>query len=128
MPDGLRTLAQRCDALAGQVRASLPTMASASWQASGAAAATTVSVGANRVGAVLAGRMRATATKLTEAAHDYEAMDDGGAAALAAVSSGLPGGYPRGDGGAGGLAIAVPGESGELGLPHNVRRGLVPAC
>lgn len=104
MPDGLRTLAQRCDALAGQVRASLPTIASPSWQASGPAA-TTVSVGANRVGAVLAGRMQATATKLTEAARDYEAMDDGGAAALAAVSSGLPGGYPRGDGGAGGLGL-----------------------
>ncbi|NDJ91542.1 hypothetical protein [Mycolicibacter kumamotonensis] len=36
VPDGLRALAQRCDALAGQVRASLPTMASPSWQASGA--------------------------------------------------------------------------------------------
>lgn len=79
----------------------MPTTASPTWQSSGAAA-TAVSAGANRVSAVLANRMQATATKLTEAARDYEAMDDGGAAALAAVSSGLPDGYPRGDGGAGG--------------------------
>lgn len=79
-------------------------MTAPAWQSSGAAA-TAVSAGANRVGAVLASRMQASATKLTEAARDYEAMDDGGAAALAAVDSGAPGGYPRGDGGAGGRGL-----------------------
>lgn len=81
MPDGLRTLAQRCEVLAGQVGVYLPTVAASAWQSSGAAA-TVISAGAGRVGMVLASRLQATAAKLTQAAHDYEAMDDGGAAAL----------------------------------------------
>lgn len=105
MPDGLRALAQRCEALAGQGAVSLPTVTASSWQSSGMAT-TAVSAGANRVGTVLASRMQATAAKLNTAAHGYQAMDDGGAAALAAVGSNEPaGGYPNSDGGAGGLGL-----------------------
>ncbi|RRR40294.1 hypothetical protein EHH44_20670 [Mycolicibacter terrae] len=104
VPEGLRARAQRCDVLAGQVAVTLPTVAAPSWQSS-SAAATAVSAGANRVGMVLGSRMHATAAELTAAARDYEAMDDGGAAALAAVGSGAPGGSPSGDGGAGGLGL-----------------------
>jgi hypothetical protein len=105
VPDGLRALAQRCEQLAGQVAVTPPTMTAPSWQSSGAAA-TAVSAGAGRVGKVLASRMQATAAKLTVAANDFEAMDDGGAAALAAVGLSAPaGGFPNVDGGAGGLGL-----------------------
>ncbi|RAU96332.1 hypothetical protein DQP56_15120 [Mycolicibacter senuensis] len=104
MPAGLRTLAQRCDILAGQVGVPLPPVTAAGWQTSGGAARA-ASAAANWVSGVLAGRMQATAAKLSDAARDYEKMDDGGAAALAAVGSGYPGGYPGGDGGAGGRGL-----------------------
>ena len=101
VPDGLRTLAQRCDILAGQVGVPLPAVTAAGWQSSGVAV-TAVSAGADRVSAILAGRMQATAAKLGDAARDFQKMDDGGAAALAAVGSRGSGSFPSGDGGAGG--------------------------
>ncbi len=80
-------------------------MTAPSWQSS-QAAATAVSAGTGRVGTILASRMRATASTLTGAANDFEVMDDGGAAALAAVGLRAPaGGYPNVDGGAGGLGL-----------------------
>ena len=104
-PDGLRALAQRCEELASEVAVTLPTRTALSWQSS-EVAATAVSAGTGRVGKILASRMQATASKLTGAANDFEAMDDGGAAALAAVGSSAPaGGYQNVDGDAGGLGL-----------------------
>jgi hypothetical protein len=105
IPHGLRTLAQRCETLAGQAGADLPAVTASAWQSSGAATMT-VNTGASRAATVFASRMRATAAKLMLAADGYEAMDDGGAAALAGVASGVSGGgYSSGDGGAGGLGL-----------------------
>jgi hypothetical protein len=105
IPHGLRALAQRCETLAGQVGVSFPTVTASPWQSS-SAAATTVNAGASRTGTVFAGRMRTTGAKLMQAADAYEAMDDGGAAALAGVASSVSGGgHSGGDGGAGGPGL-----------------------
>lgn len=129
IPGGLRALAQRCDGLGEQLQTPLPPVSTPGWQESGAGART-VSGNAGTADAVLAGRMRETATGMQQAARDYESMDDGGAAALAGVGAsigGFPRGFSGGDGGAGGLGgmpftpltprSAGDGGAGGLGIP-----------
>ncbi|WP_152665352.1 hypothetical protein [Mycobacterium sp. UM_Kg1] len=108
-PLSLRTLAQRCAALPGQVAPPLPAASGSAWQSSGAAASTTRVV-TSTAATALSGRMTASSGKLTNAAHEYEAMDDNGAAALAAVPQG--GGrftplVPRGSGVDCGAAVGL---------------------
>ncbi len=103
----LRELAQRCTSPSDQVAPALPAAAAPAWQATGTATST-VNAGASTAATAMRGRMTASSGKLTTAAHDYEAMDQAGAAALAAVpqhSPGLPPLVPRSgvDGGAAGL-------------------------
>ncbi|MFL0182072.1 MULTISPECIES: type VII secretion target [unclassified Mycobacterium] len=106
-PASLRELAERCTSLSDQVAPALPAAAAPAWQATGTAAST-VNTGASTAATAMRGRMTASSGKLTTAAHDYEAMDQAGAATLAAVpqhSRGLPPLVPRSgvDGGSGGL-------------------------
>ncbi|MEZ0384167.1 type VII secretion target [Mycobacterium sp. pW045] len=99
-PASLRELAQRCEALAAQVAPMPPAVTASSWQDSAAAVSTT-NAGGSRAATAMRGRMTATSNKLTTAAHDYEAMDNDGAAALAAVTrrpAGLTPLAPRGSG------------------------------
>ncbi|BBZ22921.1 type VII secretion target [Mycolicibacter hiberniae] len=112
-PVSLRTLAQRCAALSGQVAPALPAASGSAWQSSGAAARTT-NVATSMAATALRSRMTASSAKLATAAHEYETMDNNGAAALAAVPQG--GGrftplVPRGTGVDGGAA-------GGLGTPR----------
>ncbi|MCV7386145.1 hypothetical protein H7K14_20240 [Mycolicibacter longobardus] len=105
-PAGLRELAQRCHALAVQVSPTLSPVTASEWQASGAAVSTVNASGA-KAAAAIRGRMTASASKLTTAAREYEAMDHDGAAALAAVRPSFTPLVARSstDGGAGGLGI-----------------------
>lgn len=99
-PASLRELAQRCEALSGQVAPTLPAVSASTWQASGAATST-VSAGTSKAAAALQGRMTASSNKLRTAAHDHEAMDNHGAADLSAVARGGAGFtplVPRGSG------------------------------
>jgi hypothetical protein len=112
-PASLRELAQRCQALAARVAPMLPAVTASGWQAS-AAAASTANTGGAKTAAAMQGRMTAASNKLTTAAHDYEAMDNDGAAALAAVSrraAGFTPLAPRGSGADGGAAAG-------FGLPR----------
>ncbi|HEX7322823.1 MAG TPA: hypothetical protein VF299_07795, partial [Mycobacterium sp.] len=61
------------------------------WQSSGAAT-TAANAGATRAAMSLKARMAATGSKVSKAAHNYTAMDDQGAAALAGVGSSLSAG------------------------------------
>ncbi|MEB3070377.1 hypothetical protein [[Mycobacterium] vasticus] len=109
-PVWLRELAQRCETLVGRVAPALPAVTASDWQASGASV-NTVNAGGTMAAAAVRGRMTASAGKLTKAAHEYEAKDNDGAAALAAVPRGVAGFtplVPRGsgtDGGAAGLGM-----------------------
>lgn len=105
-PVSLRELAQRCAVLSGQVAPTMPAASASAWQSSGAAAST-MKVDTSTAATALSGRMTTSAGKLTKAAQEYEAMDQSGAAALAAVPQG--GGnftpmVPRGSGVDGGAA------------------------
>lgn len=101
----LRELAQRCEALANGVAPNLPAASASPWQASGAATST-VNAATSTAATAIRGRMTANSNKLGTAAHDYEAMDNDGATALAAVrrgGAGITPLVPRGsaiDGGA----------------------------
>ncbi|MEB3033870.1 type VII secretion target [[Mycobacterium] nativiensis] len=108
-PGDLHELAQRCRALAAGIAPTLPAVSASAWQASGAAASS-VNAGGSNAAAAMRGRITANAGKLTTAAHEYEAMDNDGAAALAAVPQGGPGITPLvprlgADGGAGGFGV-----------------------
>ncbi|WP_409429282.1 hypothetical protein [Mycobacterium sp. SMC-11] len=109
-PVSLRTLAQRCAALSGQVAPALPAASGSAWQASGAATSS-VNAGASSAGSASRSRMTANSNKLSTAAREYESMDHDGAAVLAAVpqhGASLPTLVPRSsgvDGGAGKLGI-----------------------
>ncbi|PQM53732.1 hypothetical protein C5U48_02675 [Mycolicibacter virginiensis] len=109
-PVSLRTLAQRCAALSGQVAPALPAASGSAWQSSGAATSS-VNTGASSVGTASRSRMTASSNKLSIAAQQYESMDHDGAATLAAVprhAGGLPTLVPRNsgvDGGAGTLGV-----------------------
>lgn len=112
-PVSLRNLAQRCAALSGQVAPTMPAASGSAWQSSGAAARA-ANVVTSTAATALRGRMTASSGKLTTAAHEYEAMDTNGAAALAAVPQG--GGnftplVPRGTG-------VDRGAAGGLGTPR----------
>lgn len=99
-PEGLRTVAQRCEALAGTVAAALPPVSASGWQSTGAATSAVNAV-MSTTGTVYKSRMTANANKLTKAAADYEHQDGQGAERLTAVGSHLPAGA-GGDGGAAG--------------------------
>ncbi|MGV0750437.1 type VII secretion target [Mycolicibacter heraklionensis] len=106
-PVSLRELAERCTSLSDQVAPALPAAAAPTWQATGTAASN-VNTGASTAATTMRGRMTASSRKLTTAAHDYEAMDNAGAATLAAVPQHGAGLIPLvarsgADGGAGGL-------------------------
>ncbi|MGV0748266.1 hypothetical protein [Mycolicibacter minnesotensis] len=108
-PTSLRELAQRCQGLSGQVAPPVPAVSAPAWQVSGAAVSS-VNAGASKAAAAIRGRMVASSAKLATAAREYEAMDNDGASALAAVAQGKNGHAPSvpcsgADGGAGGLSI-----------------------
>lgn len=105
-PVSLRVLAQRCVTLADGVVPAPPAASASAWQSSGAAASS-MNIGTSKTAAALSGRMTASGSKLTTAAQEYEAMDNDGAAALAAVPQGGAGFTPlvrRGSGIDGGAA------------------------
>ncbi|WP_082947023.1 type VII secretion target [Mycolicibacter sinensis] len=112
-PASLRELARRCGTLADGIAPPVPAVSASAWQASGAAAGS-INAGSSNASAAMRGRMAASSRRLTIAAHEYEAMDNGGAAALAAVPQGGAGitpMAPRGSGADGGTA-------GGFGIPR----------
>lgn len=104
-PDGLRTVAQRCEALAATVSPALPTVALSTWQSTGAATSA-VNAGMSTIGTACKSRMTANGSKLSKAASAYQNQDDQGAQRLTAVASHLSAG-PGGDGGASGLPPGI---------------------
>ncbi|MEB3023684.1 type VII secretion target [[Mycobacterium] crassicus] len=112
-PTSLRELAQRCGALADGVTPALPAVSVSAWQTSGAAVSS-VNASGSKAAAAMHGRMAASSNKLTTAACEYEAMDNDGAAALAAVpqsGAGITPSAVRGSGADGGAA-------GGFGIPR----------
>ncbi|WP_082977582.1 type VII secretion target [Mycolicibacter heraklionensis] len=108
-PASLRKLAQRCQGLSGQVAPPVPAVSTPAWQVSGAAVSS-INTGASKAATAMRERMTASSAKLATAAREYEAMDNDGASALAAVAQGGAGTRRSGphsgaDGGAGGLSI-----------------------
>jgi len=100
-PEGLRSVAQRCEALAATVAPALPTVTVSAWQTTGAATST-VNTGMSKTGTACKSRMAASGGKLTTAASNYQAQDDHAAQRLTAVGSHLPAASGT-DGGAAGL-------------------------
>lgn len=104
-PEGLRTVAQRCEALAVTVAPALPTVTLSTWQSTGAATSA-VNAGMSTIGTACKSRMTANGGKLTKAANEYQNQDDHAAQRLTAVASHLPAG-PGGDSAAGGLPPGI---------------------
>ena len=77
---GLRALATRCEALAGELTTTLSATGS-SWQSSAAAVSAT-DASAVKTGNVLNTRMRANSTKIAHAATSYELAEGDGTARL----------------------------------------------
>ncbi|OBH16331.1 hypothetical protein EHH44_12000 [Mycolicibacter terrae] len=100
-PEGLRSAAQRCEALAGAVAPALPTVTISGWQSTGAATSA-VNAGMSTIGTACKSRMTANGGKLTKAAGEYQNQDDHAARRLTAVGS-HPAAGSGGDGRAGGL-------------------------
>lgn len=100
-PEGLRTAAQRCEALAATVAPALSTVTISGWQSTGAATSA-VNAGMNTIATACKSRMTANGAKLTKAASIYENQEGHAAQRLTAVGSHLPAGS-GGDGSAGDL-------------------------
>lgn len=105
-PANLRQLAQRCQALSGQIAPALPAVTASAWQAT-RTATSTVNAVTSTAATAMRGRMTASSGKLTRAAQEYQSMDHEGAVDLAAVpasSAGFTPLVPRSsaDGGGGG--------------------------
>ncbi|MEO6795325.1 MAG: hypothetical protein ABI253_12960 [Mycobacterium sp.] len=110
---GLRELAQRCEILSGQVAPRLSPVTASTWQTSGAAAST-VNAGTSKAATALRGRMATGSNKLGTAAHEYVAMDNHAATALAAVPRGGAGITPVAPCGSG----VDGGAAGAFGTPR----------
>lgn len=84
-PDGLATLAARCQEVADGFVMQPPAGVASNWQVS-ARAVNTSTGRASRAAAASAERMRATGTKLTAAADRYEANEDDAAQRFSQLS------------------------------------------